>query len=321
MSHFTLLKKTVLHLLDTETSIPESDYTVVDQGVMYQFKYEESKEKEYSKYNVSSGIWKIVKTSAGPVLEPTAFANDTILENFVNTTKIEEAVDCFFNNLNLYKEFGVEIPKRGILLFGPPGGGKSTALSKCIHKYNDTKTAIIIWHTASIEAGTVKDFIQSFNYIGVEKIILIAEDLGGVSNPNTRIASDSSLLSLLDNQEKTFTIPVMIIGTTNFPENFASNLTDRDGRFDDVLEIGLLSAEARVELLKFFSKNTAPTEALDLIASKKCDKFVPSRIRAVYQDSRLKNKTIVQIITEKLEGAKQYEKGFTKTKSVGFIGE
>lgn len=318
MANFTLLKKTDLVDITNDTIIPESDYSVVDNGTFYQFKFHANEEKEYPKYEVTAGIWKVVKTNIGPVLQPTAFANDSILENFVNTTKIEEAVDCFFQNLELYREFGQEIPKRGILLFGPPGGGKTTAISKCIRKYDDGKTAVVVWHTASVEAGTVKDFIQSFEYKGVEKIILIAEDLGGVDNPNTRIASDSSLLSLLDNQEKTFTIPVMIIATTNFPENFASNLTDRDGRFDDVMEIGLLSAEARVELLKFFSKGTAPQEALDLIGSKKCDRFVPSRIRAVYQDSRLKNKTIVQVITEKLEGAKAYEKGFSKSKAVGF---
>lgn len=319
MAKFTLLKKTKVADINDTTEIPESDYSLLtNEGDFLQFKFHPNEEKTYPKYDVDPGIWKIVKTQGGCVLEPTQFSNDKILENFVNTNKIEEAVDCFFENLELYKEFGVEVPKRGLLLYGPPGSGKSTAISKCIRKYNDKKTLIIVWHTATTEAGIVKDFIQSFNYRGVEKVILIAEDLGGVDNPNTRIASDSSLLSLLDNQEKTFTTPVMIIATTNFPENFASNLTDRDGRFDDVLDVGLLPAEARVALLQFFSKDTAPQEALDLIKSDKCKEFVPSRIRACYQDSRLKNKTIVEIITQKIKHAESYKKGFEKRSGVGF---
>jgi hypothetical protein len=37
--HFVLIKKTPLHLMNIGETIPESDYSVVENGIFYQFKY------------------------------------------------------------------------------------------------------------------------------------------------------------------------------------------------------------------------------------------------------------------------------------------
>ena len=197
--------------------------------------------------------------------------------------------------------------------------GKSTAISKCIEQYTkDQKTAVIVWHSAKMEAYEVKDFISTFEYKGVEKVILVIEDLGGVENENMRIASDQSLLSLLDNQEKTFTIPIMIIATTNFPENFASNLTNRAGRFDDKIEVGYPDANARVALIKFFAKEWATQEAQDYVFSKKCEKLAPSQLRESYIRCRIHSKTLLETLKELTAESDLYEKAFSKKSGVGF---
>lgn len=319
MGKFTLIKNTKIDDITPETEIPESDYSLLTHDNQFlQFQYI-NENKSSIKYEVNPGIWKIAKTMQGYKLETTSFVKDTILEEFVNTKKIEEAVDCFFNNLHLYKEFGIEIPKRGVLLYGPAGTGKSTSISKCIDRYTkDEKTAVIVWHSAKMEAYEVKDFIATFDYKGVEKLILVIEDLGGIENENTRIASDQSLLSLLDNQEKTFTLPIMIIATTNFPENFASNITNRAGRFDDKIEVGYPDSDARKALLKFFAKDYATTDALEYIASNKCGKLPPSQIREAYVRCRIHSKPLVQTLKEMTDEATQYEKAFSKQRGLGF---
>lgn len=319
MGQFTFLKSTDLKTLNTDTVIPESDYSVMSpDGMFHQFKYQDET-KGIHKYPVNPGTWKITKSIAGYRLEPTSFVKDSILEEFVNTKKIEDVVSCFFTNLHLYKEFGIEIPKRGVLLYGPAGTGKSTAISKCIEKYTkDEKTAIIVWHSAKMEAYEVKDFISTFEYIGIEKLILVIEDLGGIENENTRIASDQSLLSLLDNQEKTFTLPIMIIATTNFPENFASNLTNRAGRFDDKIEVGYPDAAARQALLKFFAKEYATTEALEYVAGTKCQRLPPSQLREAYIRCRIHSKTLLVALKEMTQESELYDKAFSKKSGVGF---
>lgn len=317
MGHFVWLKSTKLNGLNPESSIPESDYSILSEDTFHQFKYIDEDKK--TKYSVDPGIWKIVRSPTGYSLEETSFVKDSILEEFINTKKIEDVVSCFFNNIHLYKEFGIEIPKRGILLYGPAGTGKTTAISKCIQKYkNDNKTAVIIWHSAKLEAYEVKHFISTFEYKNIEKIILVVEDLGGIENENTRIASDQSLLSLLDNQEKTFTLPVMIIATTNFPENFAANITNRSGRFDDKIEVGYPDPTARKELMKFFARDYATAEALEYISGTKCEKMPPSQLREAYIRSRLHSKTLLETLKEMVKESELYEKAFSKRSSVGF---
>lgn len=320
MGYFTVKSKKKLEDLEIGSRLEESDFAqLTNNGTFVQLEHHDEEVIHY--YDVKPGIWAVSKTKEGLGLVPTSFVSDNILEEFVSTKEIEEAIDCFFRNLHLYTEFGIEVPKRGIFLYGPPGGGKSTAIGKVANKYvTDNKTAIVIWHTAKWEAYQIKDLFKSFKYTGVEKLILIAEDLGGAeANVNASVPSDSSLLSLLDNQEKTFTIPVCIIATTNYPHMFLGNLTNRSGRFDDKIEVDFPPAEARVKLLNFFSKNTATSEEQEIIKSDKCKEFVPATIREVYIRSRLRSKSMLHVIKEMIKEQELFKKDFVKnTRNMGF---
>lgn len=320
MGHFKLKSKINLNSLEEGAVLQESDFsTVTPEGNFLQFEYVNEETKARTPYQVTPGIYSVVKTMQGFKLEPTSFTNDKILEEFVNTQEIEVAVDTFFSNLHIYKEEGIEVPKRGCLLFGPAGSGKSTSISKSIRKYSSMPgTFVLVWHTSKFEADDIKDFIKSFEYNNVEKMILVAEDLGGMENDQTRMRSDSSLLALLDNQEKTFTIPTMIIATTNYAENFAENLTNRPGRFDDKIKVGYLDAQARQALLKFFTKDQATEEQLKLIASKDCEKFLPAHIREAHLRSRLRSEPLEKIIKRISDEIKIYNKAFNeKSRDLG----
>lgn len=301
-----------------ETELPESDFaTVTPGGKMVQMEYIETSE-EMKKQIAKPGIFSIQKTMAGLNLVHTELSNDKILEKFVKTEEITNKVDCFFRNLHKYKEFGIEVPRRGMLLYGPAGTGKSTALNKVANSYAaDGKTLVVVWDTVKFEAYEIKDLFKSFEYEGVEKIILICEDIGGVEVENRAIGSDSGLLSLLDNQEKIFKLPIMTIATTNFPENFMGNLTNRSGRFDDKIKVGNPDPEFRIELLKFFSKDTAPQEALNLIGSKDCENFPPAHIKEVVIRSAIHERSMVDVINDIRREIKSYEKGFKDNKRSG----
>jgi len=316
--HFKVSAKFNLHDLKEGEIVKTSDFFTHDANgncVQLEFVDEDDSVKEYI---VKPGIWKIVKSMTGLTLERTSFVKDEILEELTTTKEVEDIIDTFFKNLHLYSEFGIEIPKRNVLLYGEPGTGKSSTISRIAKKYTSKNdTTVIVWDTARFEAYEVKSFIQSFVYDGVDKILLFAEDLGGAENRDKGVLSDSSLLSLLDNNEKTFKIPVMVIATTNFPQNLEGNLINRYGRFDDKIEVGFPTPENRKKLLMFFAKEYITDEALTLIADKRCDKFPPSHIREIYIRSRLRSKSLVDVIKEMTGESRLYDKGFSKQTSVG----
>lgn len=299
MSHFIVKAKTKLADLKVGDIVNESDFSCIEDGVMTQLEYKEEDQKN-EPYKVYPGIFSIQKTMLGLKLEPTSFVNDKILEDLVNTKEITSKIDCFFRNLGIYKKFGIEIPRRAALLYGPAGSGKTTSLIKVANTYaNDKKTVVVIWPTDKFDAHVVKDFIKCFTYVGVDKMILIAEDIGGVEIEQRR-PSDASLLSLLDNKEKIFTLPIFTIATTNFPENFLGNLTNRPGRFDDKIEVGYPTADSRKALLKFYTQDQASEELLNKICEKKYSEFSPAHIQeivirsAIYEISLEDSMSLIQ---------------------------
>lgn len=287
-NHFKIKSKLKLHDLPIGAELPESDFACISGDYFVQLEYVEEKYKS-EPLIVEPGIWSIKKSMMGLSLMPTQFSDDHILETFVHTKKITTLVNKFFSRVHIYKEFGIEIPRRCMLLYGPAGSGKSQAVTKVAKEYGASKdTAIIIWKTDVIDPHEVKEFVKRFEYKDVTKLIVIAEDIGGVEIDQVRIKSESSLLSLLDNQEKAFSIPVMIIATTNYPENLLANLTNRPQRIDDKIEVGYPSGSDRKKLFRFFAgKRKLKKHLYEMIASKPFDTFTPAHVKEIFVRSAI----------------------------------
>lgn len=319
MGYFKVTSKVKLDDLNIGDTLKESDFSSLTPDgnfIQMEFVPEESKAPVYK---VNPGVYSIASMSTGLQLVKTQFTKDKILNDFIYTKNVIQTIDKFFEKLHVYYEEGIEVPKRAALLYGPPGTGKTTVIASIVEKYSELKDAVIVvWRTDTIESCDVKDFIKSFQYTNVNKMILIAEDIGGIENDEARVRSDSSLLALLDNKEKTFSIPVYILATTNFPENLMGNLTNRPDRFDDKIKVDFPSAEARASLLKFYLKDSLTPEALNLISSKKCDEFTPAHIREIRLRSRIHDKTPETVILEIQKEIELYKKAFTKQTTTGF---
>lgn len=317
--HYIVKKITDLRDLKIDDIIPESDHaSVTSQDKLIQLKYIEV-EDDKEIYNVKPGLFTIAKEGYNLRLHSTTFTNDKILPDIKSVQELGNKIDCFFRKLDVYKQFGIEIPKRAALIYGPAGTGKSTGVIDIVNRYvQDGETLAVIWPTDKFEASEVKDFIKTFNYTNVKKFILVAEDIGGVEIDQVRMKSVSSLLSLLDNKEKTFTIPIFIVATTNHPENFLGNITNRPGRFDDKIEVGNPSAEDRKKILKFFLKEEATEEHCDLITNKKYKDFSIAHIQEVVLRAAIFDMTFEDSLNKVLSDIETYNKMFTKKSKLGF---
>jgi SpoVK/Ycf46/Vps4 family AAA+-type ATPase len=311
MGFLRLKAKTKLDDLKIGERIEESDFSsLTEQGNFCQFEFIEEDE-EIKGEIAKPGIFSIIKTMSGLRLERTAFTRDDVLKDFLATRESTEKLDKFFSAIPRYAKYGI-FPKRGGLWYGPAGTGKTTIIAESCRKYaDDGKTFILLWHTDKFEAGDVKDFIKHLQYENVEKMILVAEDIGGIEIDQARIRSESALLSLLDNQEQTFKIPVYIAATTNYPENFMGNLTNRPNRFDDKIRVGYPSGSAREQLLRFYDKeNLVDEEGFKLVASKKCENFSPAHLREAIMRSAIYDQKPSETIKAMIKEIDDYNKAF-----------
>jgi len=201
------------------------------------------KEHKEATSDFPSGAYRIIQAHYGDDAPdrfvPLDIRDDkyTRIESLVNP--IINDLSLFVGNESLYRNIGAHY-KRGILLYGPPGEGKSALIRDLLR--NELRDAV----TFFLDGVPSAEFVRAIN-LGLKgrlKVFIFEEILSAVDR------NFDKLLRFLDGEISSDN--AIIFATTNYPEKLPQNIVDRPSRFDKIYKIGDPDPTQRAALLKHY---------------------------------------------------------------------
>jgi len=129
--------------------------------------------------------------------------------------------------------------KRGVLMFGPPGGGKSCIIKQVVEDAVNSDNVVI--YPKSLDG--LASIIREFRDVEPDRHILcVLEDVDGLIQ-----YSEHSMLELFDGDDQVN--HVLFLATTNYPDRLPPRVM-RSGRFDTKIEIKQIPREGRIAYLQ-----------------------------------------------------------------------
>lgn len=174
------------------------------------------------------------------------FTTDELYE--LPSAEIQEILSdirMFWESKELYSKYRF-VHKRGILLYGEPGCGKSGIIQLCVRQIIDLG-GIVINVKDEDSVDYFIDFMPMFRSIEPSRpIVVILEDLEAIAGEGKY--ATSQLLNILDGVKQIEN--VVYIATTNYPEKLEERISNRPSRFDRRYQVEMPNAEIREAYLR-----------------------------------------------------------------------
>lgn len=147
-------------------------------------------------------------------------------------------IEEFWARKALFNRYGFA-HKRGFLLWGDQGSGKTTTV-KFVMSGIVARGGLAVVVDSGISPNLVARGLQLFRDVEPDRpVVVVMEDIDALVGR----FGEQEILSILDGESSI--ARVVYVATTNYPENLAKRMTNRPARFDRVVKVGMPSAEAR----------------------------------------------------------------------------
>jgi hypothetical protein len=207
---------------------------------------------------VPAGIYEIDNDNAGWYLSNVKFPSDVLLRlPGMPIDYILDQIKVFWEREELFKQTGL-LHKRGILMYGPAGAGK-TSIIRLLCDDIVSRDGIVIMVTNCRLAENALGGIRQIE--SRRPILTIIEDIETFMGSSDESSSARALLALLDGE--TQVDHIVHLATTNKPEQLEDRIVKRPGRFDLVVGLNQPVADARRAYLVNLLKDHVTTAEMD----------------------------------------------------------
>merc|ERR1712196_299870 len=180
---------------------------------------------------------------------------------------IRELVELPLRHPQLFKTIGIK-PPRGILMFGPPGSGK-TLLARAVA--NETGAFFFLINGPEIMSKLAGESESNLRkaFEEAEKnapSIIFIDEIDSIAPKRDKTNGEverrivSQLLTLMDGPKQRAN--VVVIGATNRPNTIDPALR-RFGRFDREIDIGVPDENGRLEIFRIHTRNMKLDDDVD----------------------------------------------------------
>jgi len=167
-----------------------------------------------------------------------------------NSEKIVGEIAKFWEREDLFKKHKL-IYKRGMLIWGPAGSGKSCTIQQVICDVIGRNGIVIVFQRPSY-------FMDAYNALRSIQpntpLVVIMEDLDEIIS----YWGEDQVLQILDGIHKIH--KTVFLATTNYPEKLKARVVNRPSRFDKRIKIGFPNSECR----RVYFENIRGDEDIDI---------------------------------------------------------
>ncbi|MHA2097578.1 MAG: CDC48 family AAA ATPase [Candidatus Kariarchaeaceae archaeon] len=206
--------------------------------------------------------------------------------------KLREMIELPLRFPEIFERVGIQPPK-GLLLFGPPGTGKTILARAIASETNSYFISISGPEIMSKYYGEAESKLREIFQLAKEKSpsIIFIDEIDSIApirensgnSVETRIVAQ--LLTLMDGIEERHN--VVVIAATNRQDAIDPALR-RGGRFDRELEIGIPDFNSRLDIFQIHTRGMPLTDNVDLTElAKRTQGFVGADIGTVVKEAAL----------------------------------